>query len=53
MLEDSPDVVKGGFTETAIFITGEGVISAFEDRLVNMHATAVVSDQGLGHERRR
>ena len=50
MLENSPDVVKGSFAETTVLVSGECVISAFEDRLVNMHAVAVVPHERLGHK---
>ena len=50
MFDDAADVEQRRFRKTTIEVTGKQVLAIFEQRLVHMHAVAVVIDQRLGHE---
>ena len=50
MLDDAADVVQGKVRQTGVAVTGEQVLAVFPDGLVNVHAGAVVANDGLGHE---
>ena len=52
VFENAADVVQRGFAQAAVLVAGENVRAAFENRLVDMHAGAVVADQWLGHKSR-
>ncbi|MEY2659407.1 MAG: hypothetical protein RLZZ123_579, partial [Pseudomonadota bacterium] len=52
MLDDAADVVQGKIAQPGIAIACEQVFAALPDRLVNVHARTVVTDQGLWHEGR-
>ena len=51
MLEDAGDVVHAERRHAAVAVTGEQRLLAFPDRLVDVHARAVVEEDGLRHER--
>jgi hypothetical protein len=53
VLDDAADVVQGGLGQAGVAVAGKDVFAALADRLVHVHAGAVVADQGLGHEGRR
>ena len=50
MLDDAADVVQGELAQAGVTVAGEQVLAVLPDRLVDMHAGAVVADDGLGHE---
>ena len=50
VLDDAADVVQGKVGQTCIAVAGKQVLAVFPDRLVHVHAGAVVANQGLGHE---
>ena len=50
MLDDAANVVQGKFRQTGVAVTGEQVLAVFPDGLVNVHAGAVVTNDGLRHE---
>ena len=47
------DVVKAGLRQVGIEIAGEGRLAVLPDRLVDVHARAVVAEDRLRHERGR
>ena len=54
MLQDAADVVEAGLRDVGVAATlVEEVLAVLPDRLVGVHAGAVVLEQRLGHERRR
>ena len=53
MLDDAADVEQAGFGQAGIFVAGEGRLAALPDRLVHVHARAVVAEDRLRHEGRR
>ena len=52
MGQDAGNIVHGKFAHAAIAITGEERIAVLPDRLVGMHARAVVTKDWLGHKGR-
>ena len=50
VLDDAGDVLQAGFRKVGIFVAGEHRLAAFPDRLVAMHARAVVAVDRLRHE---
>ena len=50
VLDDAADVVQREVAQTGVAVTGEQVLAVLPDRLVHVHAAAVVADDGLGHE---
>ena len=52
MLDDAADVVETFLAEVGIFVAGHHRLAALPDRLVDVHARAVVAVNGLGHEGR-
>ena len=50
MLDDAADVVQGEVRQSCIAVASEQVFTVFPDRLVNVHAGAVVANDRLGHE---
>ena len=50
VLDDAADVVQRLVRQTRIAVAREHVFAVLADRLVHVHAGAVVADQGLGHE---
>ena len=50
MLDDAADVVEGGVTQAGIAVACKQVLAVFPNRLVHVHAAAVVAHQGFGHE---
>ena len=50
MLDDAADVVQGKVAQPSVAVTSKQVFTVFPDRLVHMHARAVVARIGLGHE---
>ena len=53
VLDDAADVVEAGFREVGIVVAGEHRLAALPDRLVHVHARAVVAEHRLRHEGRR
>jgi hypothetical protein len=53
MLDDAADVIEAGVRQIGIARAREQRLAAFPDRLMHMHARAVVAIDGLRHERRR
>ena len=52
VLEDAADVPQRGLRQAAVAVAGEQVHAALGQRLVHVHAAAVVADDRLGHEGR-
>ena len=52
MLDDSGDVGQAGLRQVGVFIAGEDRLAALPDRLVAVHARAVVAIDRLRHEGR-
>ena len=52
MLENTADIKKRRLTQTTVLVPGKGVIAVFKNRLVDMHAAPVITNQGLGHKGR-
>ncbi|MDH6595247.1 hypothetical protein M2165_005136 [Variovorax sp. TBS-050B] len=52
MLDDAADVVQREVRQARIAVAGKQVLAVLPDRLVHVHARAVVADDGLGHEGR-
>jgi hypothetical protein len=52
VLDDAADVEQGQLGQTAILVAGEQGLAVLLQGLVDVHAAAVVTDQGLGHESR-
>uniref|UniRef100_A0A0N4ZEB3 NAD-specific glutamate dehydrogenase n=1 Tax=Parastrongyloides trichosuri TaxID=131310 RepID=A0A0N4ZEB3_PARTI len=50
VLEDAADVPQRHLAQAAVAVTGEQVGAALGQRLVHVHAAAVVADDRLGHE---
>ena len=53
VLDDAADVVERRLGEAGVAIAVERVLAVAGDGLMHMHPVAVVSHQGLGHERGR
>ncbi len=52
MLDDAADIVQRGFRQVGIARAGEQRLAGLPDRLVHMHARAVVAENRLRHEGR-
>ncbi|VXB37347.1 conserved hypothetical protein [Massilia sp. 9I] len=52
VLDDAADVEQRGFRQACIAVAGEQVLAVFPDRLVHVHARAVVAVHWLRHEGR-
>ena len=52
VLEDAADVPQRDLRQAAVAVAGEQVVAALGQRLVHVHARAVVADQRLRHEGR-
>ena len=52
MLQDPPDVVQGQVRQSSDAVASEDILAVFAQRLVHVHAVAVVADQGFRHESR-
>eukprot|EP00042_Codosiga_hollandica_P061003 m.922406 g.922406 ORF g.922406 m.922406 type:complete len:463 (+) comp98226_c0_seq1:811-2199(+) len=52
VLDDAADVVQREVAQASVAVASEQVLAVLPDRLVNVHAGAVVAHQGLGHEGR-
>ena len=52
MLEDAADVVQRQLGQPGVAVAGEQVLAALRERLVHVHARAVVADDRLRHEGR-
>ena len=50
VLEDAADVVEAGIRQVGVLVAGEHGRGALPDRLVAVHARAVVAVDGLGHK---
>ncbi len=50
MLEDATDIMQRQLGESTILVAGEQVFAVLGQRLVNVHAVAVVAHQRFGHE---
>ena len=50
MLDDAADVVQRDVRQAAVLVAGEQRLAVLLQRLMHMHAVAVVADDGLGHE---
>src|SRR6185437_452427 len=50
VLEDAADVPQRGLAQAAVQVAGEQVLAVLRQRLVHVHAAAVVADQRLGHK---
>jgi hypothetical protein len=50
VLDDAADVVQREVAQAGVAVAGEQVLAVLPDRLVHVHAAAVVADDGLGHE---
>ena len=53
MLDNAANVVQREFGKTGVAVARKHVLTVFPDRLVDVHAGTVVTDDGLGHEGRR
>ena len=53
MANDAADVIEAGIREIRIFVAGEHRLAVFPQRLMHMHARAIVAIDGLRHEGRR
>ncbi len=53
VLEDAADVVQRHLGESGIAVAGKEGLAVLPQRLVGVHAAAVVAEEGLGHEGRR
>ena len=53
VLQDTADVVQAHLREVGVLVAGEHRLAALPDRLMHVHARAVVAEQRLGHEGRR
>jgi len=53
VLDDAADVVQGQVGQAGVLVTREQVLAVLPQRLVYVHAGAVVADERLGHEGRR
>ena len=53
VLDDAADVVQRKLGQAGIAVAGEEVLATLPDRLMHVHAGAVIADDGLGHEGRR
>jgi hypothetical protein len=53
VLDDAADVEQREFRQAGIAVAGEQVLAVLPDRLVHVHARAVVADDRLRHERGR
>jgi len=47
MLDDAADVIQRELGQSRVAVAGEQVLAVLPDRLVHMHAGAVVADDGL------
>ena len=52
VLDDAADVVQRELRQAGVAVAGEQVLAVLPDRLVHVHARAVVADDRLGHEGR-
>ena len=52
VLDDAADVVEAFLAEVGVFVAGHHRLAVLPDRLVDVHARAVVAINGLGHEGR-
>ena len=50
MLDDAADVVQRDVRQTAVLVSGEQRLAVLLQRLMHMHAVAVVADDGFRHE---
>ena len=50
VLDDAADVVQRELRQARVAVAGEQVLAVLPHRLVDVHAGAVVADDGLGHE---
>ena len=50
MLQDASDIVERGIRQIGIFVPGEDRGRALPDRLVSMHAGAIIAEDRLRHE---
>ncbi len=50
MLDDAADIINGEFRQPRIAIAGEKILAVLRQRLVHVHAGAIIADDGLGHE---
>jgi hypothetical protein len=48
VLDDAADVVQAGFRQAGILVAGEQRLAVLPDRLVHVHARAVVAKTGFG-----
>ncbi|ABA50095.1 hypothetical protein BURPS1710b_2769 [Burkholderia pseudomallei 1710b] len=53
VLDDAADVEERRLRQARVAVAREQVLAVLPDRLVHVHARAVVADDGLRHERRR
>ena len=52
MFDDAADVIQRDFGQACIAVAAEQILAAFPQRLMHVHARAVVADNGLRHEGR-
>jgi len=52
VLDDAADVVERDIGQTAVLVTGKQGLAVFLQRLVDVHARTIVTDQRLRHESR-
>ena len=50
MLDDSTNIMQSHYGQTCILVAGKKIVAVFYQRLVYMHAAAVVTCQGFWHE---
>ena len=53
VLDDAADVIEALLAEVGIFVAGHDRLAALPDRLVDVHARAIVAEDRLRHEGRR
>ena len=53
VLDDAADVIEAFLAEVGVFVAGHHRLAALPDRLVDVHARAVVAEDRLRHEGRR
>ncbi len=53
MFDNAADVEQGHLRQAAVGVAGKQVLAIFLQRLVHVHAVAIVVDERLGHESRR
>jgi len=50
VFQESSDIVEGHLRQTRVLVAGKEGLALFPEALVSVHAAAIVSEEGLGHE---